>query len=182
MIFGDVTMPRVDGWQFLRMVRNNEHLAAVPVVFTSELASERERLRGYQLGVDDYLPGTCGPSELRSCADRLVHRAHTIAPEPRKRTAIRGEFAHVSLAALLSQLELEQRSGSIAINGSISGVLWIGNGRVLDAQVSKPIMEVHSTSFEHALALLSATNGEYVFNAGAARARSARRRDLGARR
>lgn len=169
VIFSDVVMPRMDGWQFLRMVRSNERLAAVPVVFTSELASERERLRGYQLGVDDYLSRTCRPSELRSCADRLVRRAHTIAPEPRKRTAIRGELSRVSLAALLSLLELEQRSGSIAVNGSISGALWIGNGRVLDAQVSKPMMERHSTSFEHALTLLSATDGEFVFTAGAAR-------------
>ena len=65
VIVSDVHMPRLDGWQLLRMCRARPTLSSVPFLFLTTLAGEQERLRGYQLGVDDYMAQAV--SAARSC-------------------------------------------------------------------------------------------------------------------
>ncbi len=168
VILSDVNMPRMDGWQLLRMVRGNAKLAKVPVVFTSVLAGERERLRGYQLGVDDFVAKPFRPVELRTRAERLVRRSETDVAPALVRTTIRGDLAQVSVGSVLSLLELEQRSGSLAVTGSISGVLWIAGGAALRAELHPSFERAGMTALDRAMVLMSAADGEFVFSADAA--------------
>jgi two-component system OmpR family response regulator len=165
VILSDVNMPRMDGWQLLRMIRGNPKLATVPVVFTTNLASERDRLRGYQLGVDDFVAKPFRPIELRTRAERLVQRRHTIAAPTDSRTTIRGDLSQVTLPSVLSLLELEQRSGAIEVNGPVRGVLWVARGRALRCRLSDRRNAKPSTPMQCAFALLGARSGEFVFTA-----------------
>lgn len=165
VILSDVNMPRMDGWQLLRMIRGNPKLASVPVVFTTQLSSERDRLRGYQLGVDDYVAKPFRPIELRTRAERLVHRRSTVAAPPDIRTTIRGDLSQVSLPSVLSLLELEQRSGSIDVNGPVRGVLWVARGRALKCRLWDRKAAASASPMQSAFALLSAKKGEFVFTA-----------------
>ena len=76
VIVSDVHMPRMDGWQLLRMVRARPSLASVPFLFLTTLGGESDRLRGYQLGVDDYIPKPFRGKELQARVDRIMTRAH----------------------------------------------------------------------------------------------------------
>ncbi len=53
LVITDVTMPGMDGWQLLRMIRARPTLRHLPVIFLTQLTRDAERLGGYQLGVDD---------------------------------------------------------------------------------------------------------------------------------
>jgi CheY-like chemotaxis protein len=165
VILSDVNMPRMDGWQLLRMLRGNPKLANVPVVFTTALASERDRLRGYQLGVDDYLPKPFRPIELRARAERLVRKRATIAAPASGNSTIRGDLSQVSLPSVLSLLELEQRSGSLSVTGAVQGMLWISKGRACKVRLSGRPTSATSTPIEQAFVLLGARSGEFVFSA-----------------
>ncbi len=164
VILSDVNMPRMDGWQLLRMIRGNPKLVKVPVVFTTALAGERERLRGYQLGVDDYVAKPFRSAELRARAERLVHRAETDVAPAMVRTTIRGDLSQVTLPSVLTLLELEQRSGTLSVTGPLAGVLWIARGRALRADVTVGARSA-VTAMERAFALLSAKEGEFQFTA-----------------
>jgi len=48
IVLSDVQMPRMDGWQLLRLIRARPSLASLPVVFLTMLNGENERLLGYQ--------------------------------------------------------------------------------------------------------------------------------------
>src|SRR5207247_10963213 len=56
LIITDVMMPKLDGWALVRALRSRPELALVPVIFLTALGGEEDRIRGFRLGADDYLP------------------------------------------------------------------------------------------------------------------------------
>jgi uncharacterized protein (TIGR02266 family) len=78
VILTDVQMPRMDGWQMVRLLRARASLSHVPILFLTSLSSEQDRLVGYRLGVDDYMTKPLAPEDLVSRVDRAVLRAEQI--------------------------------------------------------------------------------------------------------
>src|SRR5690606_23130661 len=56
MLITDVMMPKVDGWALVRALRARPEFAFTPVIFLTALNSDEDRIRGFRLGADDYLP------------------------------------------------------------------------------------------------------------------------------
>jgi CheY-like chemotaxis protein len=56
LIVTDIMMPRMDGWTLVRTLRGRAELALTPVIFLSALGSDEDRIQGFRLGADDYLP------------------------------------------------------------------------------------------------------------------------------
>ena len=139
VILCDVQMPRMDGWQFLRMVRARPSLAGSPVVLLTTLTGEAERLRGYQLGVDDYIPKPCPPEELLARVDRLVQRIHRAARPNVEKKTLRGDLVQVSLASVLSFLENEKMTGELLIVGKSRARLLLSEGRLLRTELNEPV-------------------------------------------
>jgi CheY-like chemotaxis protein/Tfp pilus assembly protein PilZ len=113
VILSDVQMPRMDGWQLVRIVRSRPQLAQVPMLFLTRLRGEDERLKGYQLGVDDFVPKPSRPEELVARVDRVVRRIKRPSPAQAQKM-LRGDLEQVSLASVLSFLELE-RTGILSV-------------------------------------------------------------------
>lgn len=55
LIFSDIEMPNMDGWEFLECVKNTESLAEIPVVVVTSLDTDEHRHRAMLLGATDYL-------------------------------------------------------------------------------------------------------------------------------
>jgi chemosensory pili system protein ChpA (sensor histidine kinase/response regulator) len=55
IILLDVEMPRMDGYEFARHVRNNPDTASVPIIMITSRVSEKHRARAIECGVNDYL-------------------------------------------------------------------------------------------------------------------------------
>lgn len=134
VVLSDVQMPKVDGWQFLRMLRARKQLAQIPVIFLTTLGSERDRLLGYRLGVDDYLQKPYATEALLASVERVV-RARKAASTPSlpASDALKGQLEQVSLPALLCFLELEQQNGTISLEPKGTS-LNLRNGRPVRAR------------------------------------------------
>ena len=50
LIVTDITMPEMDGYEFVRRVRSRPAFRLLPVIFLTERTSTQERIRGYQMG------------------------------------------------------------------------------------------------------------------------------------
>ena len=137
LVLSDVTMPGMDGWQFLRMIRARATLRRTPVMFLTNLNSEAERLRGYQFGVDDYLAKPFSNVELIARVERVLERANMA--EQAAAGGIRGDLAKVSLASLLSLAEMERRTGllQLASEGD-SATLHLRDGAVVRIDLPEP--------------------------------------------
>jgi DNA-binding response OmpR family regulator len=114
VVLSDITMPGMDGWQLLRMIRARPTLRRTPVLFLTDLSSEEQRLRGYELGVDDYVAKPFTGVELIARVERVLERAQM--SDEAVANGMRGDLARVPLASLLSFSELERRTGVLQLD------------------------------------------------------------------
>ncbi|MDZ4158592.1 MAG: response regulator transcription factor [Anaerolineaceae bacterium] len=67
----DVMLPDMDGFEVLRMVRE---LSQVPVIMLTAKSEEEDRVRGLELGADDYVTKPFSPRELVSRVRAVLRR------------------------------------------------------------------------------------------------------------
>ena len=74
LLITDVMMPQIDGYQFLKQVREDPRFKALPVVFLTAKGMTTDRIQGYQAGVDAYLSKPFDPDELVAIVQNLLER------------------------------------------------------------------------------------------------------------
>jgi putative two-component system response regulator len=55
MILLDIEMPDMDGFEALKQLKSNESCAGIPVIFLTGMADEEAEVRGFELGVIDFI-------------------------------------------------------------------------------------------------------------------------------
>lgn len=85
LIVTDVTMPGMDGYELMRQVRRQPAFRLLPVIFLTARTNTQERIRGYQLGCDLYLPKPFELEELGAVIRNLLERSQLIESEWRVR-------------------------------------------------------------------------------------------------
>jgi two-component system KDP operon response regulator KdpE len=76
VVFLDVMMPGMDGFETLRRLRA---FSDVPVIMLTVQAHESDRIRGLDLGADDYMGKPFSPAELASRTRAVLRRVQTPA-------------------------------------------------------------------------------------------------------
>ncbi len=135
VVLSDVQMPRVDGWQLLRLIRARPQLEATPVIFMTSLDSDSARLKGYQLGVDAYVPKPFAGEELLIRVHRMLRTKRAPLSQRPEQIVLRGELEHVSVGSLLSFLSVEKRTGILVVVGENVARLFIKDGRLLRVEL-----------------------------------------------
>jgi DNA-binding NarL/FixJ family response regulator len=85
LIVTDITMPLMDGYEFVRQVRRQPAFRLLPVIFLTARTNVEERIRGYRLGCDVYLPKPFELEELGAVVRNLLERSQMIESEWRQR-------------------------------------------------------------------------------------------------
>lgn len=70
----DVMMPGLTGWDVAKAVNRN-----VPIIFLTALGAENDRMRGFNLGADDYIPKPFSPRELVARVRVILRRNGKLA-------------------------------------------------------------------------------------------------------
>ena len=73
LIILDVMMPKMDGWQVCREVR--EH-SKVPIIMLTARSEERDELQGFELGVDEYISKPFSPKILVARVGAILRRTN----------------------------------------------------------------------------------------------------------
>jgi DNA-binding NarL/FixJ family response regulator len=84
LIVTDVTMPKVDGYEFVRQVRTKPMFRLLPVIFLTAHNTTEDRIKGYRLGCDAYLPKPFELKELGAVVRNLLERSQMIQSEWRQ--------------------------------------------------------------------------------------------------
>lgn len=79
----DIVMPRMNGYQLVRSVRQHPSFRLLPVIFLTERNKTEERIQGYQSGADLYLPKPFELPELGAAIRNLLERSQMIQSEYR---------------------------------------------------------------------------------------------------
>ncbi|MCX4244880.1 response regulator [Paraliomyxa miuraensis] len=164
VILTDVEMPEMDGWTFVRTVRSRPSLTAIPIVFLTRLSDDLSRLKGYRLGVDDYLPKTMAPEEIIARIQGVLARRQQVVASGDGTNSnagggLRGRLEHVRLGSLLAFLESERRSGALHLTrGTDTATLHLASGTLEYVEGLGRYDHQHDRVFE----LLSWTQGEFA--------------------
>src|SRR5690606_20094095 len=67
----DIMLPDISGLDVLRQLRADTHL---PVVLLTARGDETDRIVGFEVGADDYIPKPCNPRELVARLQALLRR------------------------------------------------------------------------------------------------------------
>jgi len=65
LVLLDLKLPKVDGLQVLKRMKSDERTKTVPVVLMTSSKEERDRMKGYELGVNSYLQKPVDFDEFR---------------------------------------------------------------------------------------------------------------------
>ncbi|MEQ8970549.1 MAG: response regulator transcription factor [Coleofasciculus sp. C1-SOL-03] len=83
LIVTDINMPKMNGYELVQQVRKRPAFRLLPVVFLTERSSTEERIKGYQLGCDLYLPKPFEMKELSAVIRNLLERSQMMQAELR---------------------------------------------------------------------------------------------------
>ncbi len=78
LIILDVMMPKMDGWQVCKEIRQ---YSTVPIIMLTAKSDERDELLGFELGVDEYISKPFSPKILVARVEAVLRRAGTVAAE-----------------------------------------------------------------------------------------------------
>lgn len=99
LVLLDVMMPKMDGWQVCREIRK---VSNVPVIMLTARGEERDELKGFELGVDEYISKPFSPRILAARIEALVRRS-------------RG--GKNTQALLLGELSVDREGRKVAVSG-----------------------------------------------------------------
>ena len=78
LIILDVMMPKMDGWQVCREIRQ---YSQVPIIMLTAKSDERDELLGFELGVDEYISKPFSPKILVARVEAILRRANATQEE-----------------------------------------------------------------------------------------------------
>jgi two-component system KDP operon response regulator KdpE len=74
LVLLDIMMPDIDGFEVLRIIRE---VSTIPVIMLTAKGEEDDRVRGLELGADDYITKPFSPRELVSRVKAVLRRTET---------------------------------------------------------------------------------------------------------
>ena len=78
LILLDVMMPKMDGWEVLKTIRLH---SKVPIIMLTARGEERDELRGFDLGVDEYISKPFSPKILVARVEAILRRSNHVVGE-----------------------------------------------------------------------------------------------------
>ncbi len=99
----DVMLPGTDGFELCRHIRQTPTLSAIPIIFLTAKTGEADRVKGLELGGDDYITKPFSPRELVA----------------RIRSVLRGlgQVPTASEVLRLGELEIDVSSMTVQVQG-----------------------------------------------------------------
>ena len=85
LIILDVMMPEIDGFETLRKIRE---VSTVPVIMLTVKGEEIDKVKGLDLGADDYVTKPFSPKELVSRVKAVLRRVEMPTPAPKAKIRV----------------------------------------------------------------------------------------------
>lgn len=113
LIISDTHMPEMDGFELCRRIKQRSEWAKIPFIFLSSRKSIEEKIRGLELGVEDYLTKPIYIKEIVTRVRMLLQRAQRERLESRRdnRTKFAGQLWDIGVVDLVQTIEINRKSG-----------------------------------------------------------------------
>jgi DNA-binding response OmpR family regulator len=161
LIISDVNMPRMDGFEFCRRVRDHALLRRTPLILYSAWDDYTERYLGLKLGADEYLSKLTPVRELLIRLQLILRRYSDLGTRTRKGAGMEGTLELVGTPGMLQMCHLGRLSGTCTVHsGPRTAVVTMRDGEIISAQCGA------FRGAEAIYELLAWTQGEFEFAPG----------------
>ncbi|MCM1003788.1 MAG: response regulator transcription factor [Candidatus Gastranaerophilales bacterium] len=132
LIVLDVMMPEVDGYTVAQRVRQCQEIADTPIIMLTALSELKNKVTGFDIGVDDYLTKPFEPEELVVRVRALLKRANSIP----KTSAVRDllKYKEITLLPETYSVQINDKVQKLTpIEFDIFNLLFQNHGNMVPA-------------------------------------------------
>ncbi len=138
LIVSETAFPDGDGFELRRRVRATPEWGEIPFIFlTAELAIEN-KIKGLELGVDDYLTKPIYIKEIITRINILLQKRQRARFEERRdgRTRFAGRVSDMPVVDVIQTIEVSRKSGVIQFTAERgrNATIYFRDGKVIDAE------------------------------------------------
>jgi DNA-binding response OmpR family regulator len=138
LIISETALEEVDGYAFCRKLKANAAWAEIPFVFLTAQTEIENKIRGLELGVDDYLTKPIYIKEIVTRIRILLQKRQRARIEERRdgRTRFSGRLSDMAVVDLIQTIEISRKSGLIQFTGEggKQAAIYFRDGKVIDAE------------------------------------------------
>jgi CheY-like chemotaxis protein len=141
LVISDTHMPEMDGFELCRRIKQRPEWTKIPFIFLSSRKAIEDKIRGLELGVEDYLTKPIYIKEITTRVKMLLQRQQRERLESRRdgRTKFAGRLSDISVVDLVQTIDVNRKSGIVHIVGRDRrrGDIYFREGKIVDAEVGR---------------------------------------------
>jgi DNA-binding response OmpR family regulator len=141
LVLTDTRLPKLDGYTLVRKLKERVEWSGIPIVFLTSQKSIEDKIRGLELGVEDYLTKPIFVRELIArvnllLAKRTQENIAASKPANAGRTHFSGSTQDMAVVDLLQTFEVSRKSGVVHLRGNAHEAhIYFKDGKVVDAEL-----------------------------------------------
>jgi two-component system alkaline phosphatase synthesis response regulator PhoP len=116
LIILDLMLPKIDGWEVCKRLRETQKTKDIPVIMLTCRAETEDKLKGFEVGADDYVTKPFSPRELVVRVKRVLARAET-------KSSLHRIIRIGSLEINLEDMGLKRNNQEILLTDKEKGIL-----------------------------------------------------------
>ncbi|HEY0867010.1 MAG TPA: response regulator, partial [Fimbriimonas sp.] len=143
LILSDTRMPEMDGFELCQTLKSDERFRQIPFVFLTNQKSVEFKVKGLELGGDDYLTKPIYIKEIVTRVRMILQKAEKERLEKREtKSGFTGSLSDMGVVDLVQTFEIGRKTGTITISeGERVGTVWFRDGRVVDSELGRLVGE-----------------------------------------
>ena len=138
LILSDTDMPEMDGFELCRNLKADPELAQIPFVFLTGQNAIENKIRGLELGVDEYLTKPIYIKEILTRLRILLQKKERTSIEAKRdpNTRFSGTLADMGVVDIIQTIEVSRKSGLVHFSAEDGrqATIYFRNGKVIDAE------------------------------------------------
>jgi CheY-like chemotaxis protein len=137
LVISDTHMPEMDGFELCRRLKTSTAWAEVPFIFLTTHSAVEDKIRGLELGVEDYLTKPIYLKEILTRVRILLQKREQKALQEKRdaKTKFSGLLSDMAVVDLIQTVEISRKSGVIHFaSGEQRAAIFFRNGKVIDAE------------------------------------------------
>jgi len=138
LVLSDTRLSELDGFELCRRLKADERLRHIPFVFLTSQKAVEFKVRGLEMGGEDYLTKPIYIKEIVTRARMILQKAEKERFERREtRGGFSGSLSDLGVVDLAQTFEVGRKTGLIRLDGDRSGTIYFRDGRVIDAELGR---------------------------------------------